>query len=73
MEDDPAYKALLGRLEKEHQITISEFLGKGSYSHVMKGLCNKKSNIAVKIIDTRSSTLITSEYSSQNIAMVEIY
>ncbi|XGW29945.1 hypothetical protein V3C99_009178 [Haemonchus contortus] len=56
MEDDPAYKALLGRLEKEHQITISEFLGKGSYSHVMKGLCNKKSNIAVKIIDTRSQS-----------------
>ncbi|KAK5977272.1 Testis-specific serine/threonine-protein kinase 3, partial [Trichostrongylus colubriformis] len=53
MDADPAYKTLLACLEKEHHIKINQFLGKGSYSLVMKGLSDDKSSIAVKIIDTR--------------------
>ncbi|CAJ0602208.1 unnamed protein product, partial [Cylicocyclus nassatus] len=58
MDSDPEYKSLLGKLENEYRIKINEFLGKGSYSQVMKGLSDNKFNIAVKIIDTR----VPSEY-----------
>ncbi|EYB82116.1 hypothetical protein Y032_0366g15 [Ancylostoma ceylanicum] len=58
MDSDPDYKSLLGRLEREYRIKINEFLGKGSYSQVMKGLSDNKFSIAVKIIDTR----VPSEY-----------
>ncbi|KAK6746872.1 hypothetical protein RB195_000239 [Necator americanus] len=58
MDADPDYKSLLGKLEREYRIKINEFLGKGSYSQVMKGLSDNKFSIAVKIIDTR----VPSEY-----------
>ncbi|WKY01457.1 hypothetical protein Q1695_015449 [Nippostrongylus brasiliensis] len=58
MDADPDYKSLLVKLEKEHRIKINEFIGKGSYSQVMKGIANNKLKIAVKIIDTR----VKSEY-----------
>ncbi|WKY05288.1 hypothetical protein Q1695_005918 [Nippostrongylus brasiliensis] len=53
---DPEYKGVLRLLEKDHRITVSEFLGKGSYSCVLKGLKGSKAPIAVKIVDTREES-----------------
>ncbi|VDO85258.1 unnamed protein product, partial [Heligmosomoides polygyrus] len=70
MEADPDYKALLVKLERDHHIKINDFIGKGSYSQVMKGLADNKLSIAVKIIDTRVKSEYVKTFLPREMALV---
>lgn len=70
MEADPDYKSLLVKLERDHHIKINDFIGKGSYSQVMKGLADNKLSIAVKIIDTRVKSEYVRRFLPREMALV---